>query len=184
MTRDENNHPILELAEAMIEAPDHMTYTFKLRRGVHFHNSKLMTSTDVVASFDRYARIGNQRSTLSNVGYWDAPDADTFVLHMKLRQPTFIEALSSFSSPIVIIPAEQRDIPAQQLSQPIGTGPFQIAAPVPGGAVKLKRFDGYKPNTSFQDRTGLGGFKLACIELGDLSHRHRARSQGCRIADG
>jgi peptide/nickel transport system substrate-binding protein len=164
MTRDENNHPILELAEAMIEAPDHMTYTFKLRRGIHFHNSKLMTSADVIASFDRYSRIGNQRSTLNNVGHWDAPDADTFVLHMKLSQPTFIEALSSFSSPIVIIPAEQRDVPAQQLNQPIGTGPFQIAAPVPGGAVKLKRFDGYKPNTSFQDRTGLGGFKLACID--------------------
>ena len=30
--------------------------------------------------------------------------------------------------------------------------------------MKLKRFDGYKPNTSFQDRTGLGGFKLACID--------------------
>src|SRR3984893_15736115 len=35
MTRDENNNPILELAEAMIEAPDHMTYTFKLRQGGH-----------------------------------------------------------------------------------------------------------------------------------------------------
>ena len=68
MTRDENNHPILELAEAMIEAPDHLTYTFKLRRGIHFHNGKLMTSADVVASFDRYARVGNQRGTLNNVG--------------------------------------------------------------------------------------------------------------------
>src|ERR1700730_8987434 len=96
MTRDENNHPILELAEAMIEAPDHMTYTFKLRQGGHFHNSKLMTSADVVVSVDRYARIGNQRSTVDNVGHWDAPDADTFVLHMKQRQPTLIEALSSF----------------------------------------------------------------------------------------
>ncbi len=150
MTRDENNHPILELAEAMIESPDHRTYTFKLRRGVHFHNAKLMTSADVMASFDRYAKVGFQRGTLSNVASWDAPDPGTFVLHMKLSQPTFIEALSSFSSPIVIIPAEQRDIPAQQLTQPIGTGPFQIATPVPGGAIKLKRFDGYAPNTSFR----------------------------------
>src|ERR1700750_2414945 len=79
MTRDENNHPILELAEAMIESPDHMTYTFKLRQGIHFHNGKLMTSADVVASFDRYAKVGNQRGTLNNVGYWDAPDAGTFI---------------------------------------------------------------------------------------------------------
>ena len=67
MTRDENNHPILELADAMNEAPDHLTYTFKLRQGVHFHNGKPMTSADVVASFDRYAKVGNQRSTLDNV---------------------------------------------------------------------------------------------------------------------
>src|SRR3954447_17812182 len=40
MTRDENNHPILELAEAMTESPDHLTYTFKLRQGIRFHNEK------------------------------------------------------------------------------------------------------------------------------------------------
>src|SRR5277367_6977950 len=31
MTRDETNHPILDLAASMDEAPDHLTYTFKLR---------------------------------------------------------------------------------------------------------------------------------------------------------
>src|ERR1700755_408288 len=154
MTRDENNHPILELAEAMLEAPDHLTYTVKLRQGVTFHNGKNMTSADVVASFDRYAKVGNQRSTLDNVDHWDAPDAQTFVIHMKKVQPTFIEALSSFSVPIVIIPAENRDIPAQHLPQPIGPGPYELVESVPGSYVKLKRFDAYRPNTSFQDRTG------------------------------
>src|SRR3954452_21425722 len=103
MTRDENNHPILELAESMTESPDHLTYTFKLRQGVHFHNGKPMSSADVVASFDRYAKVGNQRSTLANVDRWEAPDPQTFVMTMKKVQPTFIDALSSFSVPIVII---------------------------------------------------------------------------------
>jgi peptide/nickel transport system substrate-binding protein len=164
MTRDENNHPILELAQAMIEAPDHLTYTFKLRSGIEFHNGKPMTSADVVASFDRYAKVGNQRSTLDNVARWDAPDALTFVIHMKSIQPTFIEALSSFSVPIIIIPAEQRSVPAQQLNQPIGTGPYQLIDSIPGSMVKLKRFGGYQPNTSFQIRTGLGGYKQACFD--------------------
>ena len=163
MTRDENNHPILELAASMDESPDHLTYTFKLRQGVHFHNGKLMTSADVVASFDRYAKVGNQRSTLDNVDRWDAPDASTFVIHMKKIQPTFIEAVSSFSVPIVIIPSENRDVPAQQLTQPIGTGPYQLVESIPGSEVKLKRFEGYQPNTSFQDRTGFGGYKQACF---------------------
>src|SRR4051812_29499849 len=163
MTRDENNNPILELAASMNEAPDHLTYTFKLRDGIVFQNGKKMTSADVAASFDRYAKIGNQRSILNNVAGWDAPDPATFVIRMKVAQPTFIESLSSFSVPIVIIPAESRDVPAQQLTNPIGTGPFQLVESVPGSFVKVKRYDGYKPNTSFEQKTGFGGYKQACL---------------------
>ncbi len=164
MTRDENNNPILELADSMTESPDHLSYTFKLRQGIQFHNGKPMTSADVVASFDRYSKVGNQRSILNNVARWDAPDPATFIIVMKTAQPTFIEALSSFSVPIVIIPAENRDVPAQQLTHPIGTGPFQLVESVPGSFVKLKRFDGYKPNTQFDNRTGFGGYKKACLD--------------------
>lgn len=164
MTRDENNQPVLELADSMTESPDRLTYTFKLRQGIHFHNGKEMTSADVVASFDRYAKVGNQRSTLNHVKDWQAPDKYTFVIHMKEVQPTFITALSSFSVPIVIIPAELKDTPAQQLTHPIGTGPYELVESVPGSYVKLKRYDGYKPNTKFEQRTGFGGYKQACFD--------------------
>jgi peptide/nickel transport system substrate-binding protein len=163
MTRDENFSPILELADSMTESPDHMTYTFKLRQGVHFHNGKEMTSADVVASFNRYAKVGLQRSTLDNVERWDAPDKYTFVIHMKKVQPTFLEALSSFSVPIVIIPAEDEHDPPQQLKS-IGTGPWELVQAVPGSYVKLKRFPGYSPNTNFEQRTGFGGYKQACFD--------------------
>ena len=163
MTRDENFNPILDLAASMTEAPDHLTYTFKLRQGVHFHNGKLMTSADVVASFDRYGKVGLERSVLANVDRWDAPDADTFVIHMKQAQPTFLVAISSFSVPIVIIPAEDKDDPPQQLKT-IGTGPWQLVESVPGSYVKLKRYDGYQPNAQFEQRTGFGGYKQACFD--------------------
>jgi len=163
MTRDENDHPILDLAASMTESPDHLTYTFKLRQGVHFQNGKPMTSADVVASFDRYARVGLERGMLANVERWDAPDGDTFVIHMRQIQPTFLRQLSAFSVPIVIIPAEDKDDPPQQL-RPIGTGPYQVVASVPGRFVKLRRFDGYTPNTAFDQRTGFGGYKQACFD--------------------
>src|SRR5580658_8438756 len=51
MTRDENTAPIPELADSVTEEPDHMSYTFKLRQGVKFHNGKPLTTADVVASF-------------------------------------------------------------------------------------------------------------------------------------
>jgi peptide/nickel transport system substrate-binding protein len=163
MTRDEKNDPILELADSMTESPDHLTFTFKLRQGVKFHNGKEMTSADVVASFDRYAKIALERSTFDDVAKWAAPDKDTFVITMKRAVPTFIEQLSSFSVPIVIIPAENKDDPPQRL-KPVGTGPFEFVEYVPDSHVKLKRYEGYKPNEKFDDRTGFGGYKVACLD--------------------
>ncbi len=162
-TRDENNNPILDLADSLAEAPDKLSYTFKLRPGVVFHNGKPLTSADVAASFDRYSKIGLDRQMFDNVAGWDAPDPMTFVIRMKAAQPTFIEKLSSFSIPVVIVPAEARDDPPQQL-RTIGTGPWQLVQSVPGSFVTLKRYDGYKPNTRFEQRTGFGGYKQACLD--------------------
>jgi peptide/nickel transport system substrate-binding protein len=162
MTRDETFSPMLELADSTTESADHLSYTFKLRQGIRFHNGKTMTSADVVASFDRYARIGVWRSALGNVDRWDAPDKDTFVIHMKKAQPTFLEVLSSFSAP-AIIPAEQSDDPPMQL-KPIGTGPWQLGEVASGGHVRLKRYDGYKPNANFEHQTGFGGYRQACFD--------------------
>jgi peptide/nickel transport system substrate-binding protein len=163
MTRDENNNPIVDLADSYTEAPDHMTYTFKLRQGIRFHNGKPMTSADVAASFDRYNKVGMERLNLANVAGWDTPDPMTFVIRMKQVQPTFIEGLSSFSVPIVIVPSEERDDPPQQLKT-IGTGPWQLSEFTPGSQVVLKRYDGYTPNTHFEQRTGFGGYKQACFD--------------------
>ncbi len=113
MTRDENNKPINDLAASMEESADHMAYTFKLRQGVKFHNGKPLTSADVAASFERYKRVGLIGSILTNVDHWETPDAATFVVRMKVAQPTFIDQLSSFSVPIVIIQAENKDDPPQ-----------------------------------------------------------------------
>ena len=45
------------LAEALpTVSPDGLTYTFKLRRGIKFHNGKEMTSDDVVASLMRWGK--------------------------------------------------------------------------------------------------------------------------------
>ena len=131
MTRDENFSPMLGLAESETESPDGLTYTFKLRQGVKFHNGKPMSSADVVASFDRYSKMGILRNFLANVASWEAPDASTFVIRLKKRQPTFILTLSSFSVPVVIVPAEQKDDAAACSSRPSapGRGNWWISRP-------------------------------------------------------
>ena len=146
-----------------IESPDHLTYTFHLRQGVKFHNGKTLSSADVLASYERYKSIGLQRNTFDNIASWEVPDAGSFVIHLKQPQPTFLEQLSSFAVPIVIIPAEHKDDPPQQLKT-IGTGPWELVQSVPGSFVKLKRFDGYRANTHYDDKTGFGGYKQACFD--------------------
>ena len=163
VTRDENMIPVLELAESMDQSADGLTYTFKLREGVTFHNGKAMTSADVAASFQRYSKIGVDRSILEPVDKWETPDANTFVLKLKEARPTFIEQLSAFTVPVVIIPAENVDAAAGQLPV-VGTGPFQLDEFKPDSHVKLKRFAGYKPDTRHTAISGFGGNKEACLD--------------------
>ena len=42
-----------DLAQSWTVAPDGMTYTFKLKPGVKFHDGSALTSEDVKASYDR-----------------------------------------------------------------------------------------------------------------------------------
>jgi peptide/nickel transport system substrate-binding protein len=163
VARDENNNVVPDLADSVTEAPDHLSYTFKLRQGAKFHNGKPMTSADVVASYDRYKRIGLNRGIFSKVDRWEAPDPSTFVIRMQEVQPIFLELLSSFLAPPVIVPAEFRDDPPQQLHS-IGTGPWQLVEFMAGSYVKMKRFEDYKPNPNFEQRTGFGGYKQACFD--------------------
>src|SRR5438093_1119896 len=46
------------LAESWTESPDGLTYEFKLRRGLKFHNGEPVTTEDVKFSFDRYKGAG------------------------------------------------------------------------------------------------------------------------------
>ncbi len=163
VTRSDTNQPIPELAASITESADHLSFTFKLRDGIIFHNGKKMSTADVLASYERYKRIGLQRNTFDNVASWEISDAATFVIRLKEVQPTFLEQLSSFAVPIVIVPAELKDDPPQQLRS-IGTGPWSLVEYTPGSAVRLKRFDGFVANTAYEDRTGFGGYKQACFD--------------------
>ena len=165
VTRDENNNIIPDLADSITEAPDHLRYTFRLRPGAKFHNGK-------PAHLGRRGWPATTATTGSGSSAACSPrwpagkrrTPATFVIRMKEVQPTFLDLLSSFSVPPVIVPAEFKDDPPQQLHldrhRAVATG----ASSCPAATCKLKRFDGYAPNTHFEQRTGFGGYKQACFD--------------------
>src|SRR5687768_7051986 len=53
---DEGYQPIPMLAESHTVSRDGLVYTFKLRKGVTFHNGKEMTADDVVSSLVRWGK--------------------------------------------------------------------------------------------------------------------------------
>ncbi len=163
VTRDENMNPILNLAQSVDISPDFKVYTFRIREGVTFHNGKTLTSADVLASFQRYQRVGFDRSILDVVDSMATPDPNTFVITLKESRPTFMEAVSSFTVPIVIIPSENANAPAQQLP-PVGTGPFQFVEFVADSHIRIRRYENYRPDTRYQTMRGFGGYRQACVD--------------------
>jgi len=122
-----------------------------------------MTSADVLATYQRYQRIGLSRSVLGQVASMAAPDASTFVITLSQRVPVFLDELSQFGVPISIHPAEEMSKEGNRI-EPIGTGPYQFVEWVPDSHVKLRRYDGYTPDTRYPGTNGFGGNKTALLD--------------------
>lgn len=163
ITRNADMSPVPDLATSFDVSDDGLRYTFNLREGVTFHNGKPMTSADVAASFKRYKEIGGNRSNLDVVEKWETPDDNTFVLVLSHPQATFIENLSTYTVPIVIMPSEEAAKGVGEI-EIIGTGPFKFVEFVPDSHALLERFDDYVPNTNETGNSGFGGYKKACVD--------------------
>ncbi|NLS44296.1 MAG: ABC transporter substrate-binding protein [Firmicutes bacterium] len=91
-------HPIEgikpHLATDWSVSPDGLKHTFKLRRGVKFHNGDELTAEDVVFSMERLLTIGEGFAYLFN-DVTGAAAIDKYTVEFSLREPfgPFVEAL-------------------------------------------------------------------------------------------
>ena len=143
--RDENAKPVPELSEDVKISEDGKTYVFPIRKGVKFHNGKELDAKDVVASLERYRKVGASAPLLSAVDKVTETGPYEVTVTLKDVQSTFLDNLSSPRAPIAIYPAEEAAKPANQINI-IGTGPFRFVEYKPDSHVKIARFDGYVPN--------------------------------------
>jgi len=139
--------PYPSLAESWTESADGKTYTFKLRRGVKFHDGSEMTSKDVKASYDKIIfppeGVGSSRKgQYAVVESIQAPDAYTVVFRLKNASGSF---MASLLSPYNFI--YKADILAKDMNwhekNVMGTGPFTFVEHVKGSHVVGKKFANY-----------------------------------------
>ena len=145
VTIDETATPIPLLAAKWDVLDNGLTYRFELRKGVHFHTGKEMTSADVKASLERFGRVSPEKQTMAQVAAVEAPSPYVVVVRMKQVDTSFIDRLASPASPTTIIPAEEAVKEVNKTAN-VSTGPYQFVEWVPDSHVKLKRFDGYVPS--------------------------------------
>jgi peptide/nickel transport system substrate-binding protein len=151
------------LASKIDISPDAKTFTFTLRDGVKFQNGKVMTSADVVASFERYRCVSPNAAVFTDVESYSAPDPSTFVVKLSKPNAVFVDILKSPVYPFEILPAEEKDKAPREIDI-IGTGPFQLGEWVKDSHLVLKRFDGYTPNESYKGPDGFGGNRTAYLD--------------------
>jgi len=161
--RNENAVPVPELASGVTVSPDGRTYVFPLRTDVRFHNGKIMDAADVVASLERYRRIGASASLLGAIDSVTASGTHEVTIRLKEVQSTFLDNLSSPRAPIAIYPAAEAAKAANQI-EIIGTGPYRFVEYRPDSHVRLARFDGYVPNPRGTGRDGFAGRKEASFD--------------------
>ena len=134
------------LATSWQVSADGLTYTFRLRPGVKWHDGRDFTAEDVRFSLLTQKKQGARgRITLANLERVDTPDPLTAVLVLGKPSPFLIRSFSSAELPIV--PAHRyRDVePLASLNSnaPIGTGPFVFEQWVRGSHVLLKKNPDY-----------------------------------------
>lgn len=156
--RDENGKSVPDLATGCQISSDGKTYVFELRRGVRFHNGKEMTSADVVASIDRYRKIGVTANLIEAIDTVKATGPNQVTITLKSVQGSFLDNISSPRAPLAIYPEEEATKPPEQFKL-IGTGPYKFVEYIPDSHVTLERFADYAPNDAYRVRDGFAGRK-------------------------
>ena len=97
VTVDANLTVIPSLAKSFEQSADGLTYTFRLRPGVKFHDGSAMTSADVKYSFDRCKTKETGAvnfEVFNDVASIDTPDDATVVVKMNRLNVPFLSRLA------------------------------------------------------------------------------------------
>jgi peptide/nickel transport system substrate-binding protein len=139
---------------------DGLTYTFKIRPDVRFHDGSRLTAADVKASYDKIifppAGVRSiRKNAYAMVASVEAPDATTVLFKLKFPSASLLDNLASPWN--VIYPKKYLDKdPNHFLKNVLGSGPFRFKAYTRGSTFEGER----NPDYFVKDRPYLNGYKF------------------------
>ncbi len=152
-----------DLAESWSISTDGLTYTFKIRRGVKFHDGSSLTARDVKASYDKIVFPPEGVASVRKAFYAavekvEAPDDTTVVFRLKNSSASMLANLASPWNFIYSAEKLKQD-PRWYEKNVMGSGPFTFVEYVPGSHWVGKK----NPNYYDRGRPYLDGFKAIFI---------------------
>ncbi|PSJ58313.1 ABC transporter substrate-binding protein [Pseudaminobacter soli (ex Li et al. 2025)] len=127
------------IAEEYDASADAKTWTFKIRKGVTFHNGKELTPADVVATLERHADENSKSAALPFVSGFESVKVDggNVVIVLKEANADLPYVVGDYH--LMIQPNGGKDDPTAG----IGTGPYKVVANEPGVRHVGERFKDY-----------------------------------------
>jgi peptide/nickel transport system substrate-binding protein len=136
-----------DLAESWVADDAALTYVFKIRQGVKFHNGTTLTAKDVAATYQRLAFppqgvVSERLDWFRQIESIEAIDDATVRFKLKAWDTS---VLGNFASPwnCVYSAALMASDPTYPKRQVMGSGPFKFEEFVRGSVWKATRFDDY-----------------------------------------
>src|SRR3989449_6557338 len=133
------------LAESWRESPDGLTYEFKLRPGLKFHNGDPVTAEDVKFSYERYRGAG-AKELQTRVRQVDIVDALTIRFQLKEPWPDFMTFYGTTATAAgIVVPKKYLERVGDEAfrKNPIGAGPYKFVSHTPGVEVVLEAYPAY-----------------------------------------
>jgi peptide/nickel transport system substrate-binding protein len=131
------------LAESWTVDPDGKAYTFKLKKGVKFHDGEAFDSSDVKFSFERAKAEGStnkaKKAVFDNISRIETPDPATVLVVLNQADGNFLFRMGE-NTAVILDPKSA----ATTASKPIGTGPYKFESWARGSAITLVRNDAYR----------------------------------------
>ncbi len=131
------------LAESWQVDPDGKVYTFKLKRGVSFHDGEAFDAADVKFSFERAKAAGStnkaKKAVFDNISRIDTPDPFTVIVVLNQADGNFLFRMGENTAVIL----DPKSAPTTATA-PVGTGPFKFGAWAKGSSITLVKNDAYR----------------------------------------